>query len=126
MRNAVADQPCREIFSMLAYQWDITAALALVEGREPNATIGVEDAAKWLPVIVINQAHAATVDLNKPVLVVAIQDPKKPEEPFAGYLTIDGWHRIHRATQEDVATLPAHLLTAEEEKQIRLSGGDIR
>ncbi|MER7365988.1 hypothetical protein [Nonomuraea wenchangensis] len=124
MSNTATDQPCREIFSMLAYRWDITAALALVEGREPNASIGVTDAARWLPLIVIDQGHAATVDLNKPVLVVAVHDPAKPGTPFAGYLTIDGWHRIHRATQEDVATLPAHLLTAEEEKQIRLSGGD--
>jgi hypothetical protein len=124
--TATQDHPSREIFSMLAYQWDITAALALVEGRTPNATITVADAALWLPLIVINEAHAATVDLDKPVLIVPIHDPKEPDAPFAGYLIIDGWHRIYRATHEGVETLVAHLLAVEEERQCRLAGGNIR
>ncbi|WP_336214721.1 hypothetical protein [Nonomuraea sp. LPB2021202275-12-8] len=121
--SATQDHSSREIFNMLAYRWDITAALALVEGREPNAVISVADAAMWLPLIVINQAHAAVADLSKPLLVAPIHDPKKAAQPFAGYLTIDGWHRIYRATYECVETLPAHLLTTEEERQIRLEGG---
>lgn len=123
MHTTAPPQQDREIFRMLAYSWDITAALDLVHGREPNATIKVSDAAPWLPSIVINKAHAATVDLSKPLIVVPIHDPDDPDEAFAGYVTIDGWHRIYRAVNEAVETLNAHLLTSDEERQIRLSGG---
>lgn len=64
----------------------------------------------------INEAHAATVDLTKPLIAAPIED--------AGYLVIDGWHRVWKARNLGVETLPVHYLTAEEERLIRLYGGD--
>lgn len=106
----------REVFSMLAYRWDVTAAKALVQRREPN---GRADPTEWAGIgslIRIDREHAKTVDLDEPLIAVPIPGGGGP-------LVIDGWHRLWRAHSEQAASLPVHVLTSEEEFQIRIYGG---
>lgn len=104
-----------EKFRFGEYAWNISAAERIIEGREPDY-IQVEKAAALLWLVYINEEHAATVDLSKPLILA----------PFAGTgnIPIDGWHRIWRARQEGIETLPAHALTDDEEYRVRMYGGD--
>ncbi|UBU16614.1 hypothetical protein [Nonomuraea gerenzanensis] len=113
-QSELARRP-REVFRFGFYAWNITAALRIVEGREPDR-VNVKEAATLLWLIYVNESHAATVDLAQPVLLA----------PFAGagHIPIDGWHRIWKARREGVETLPALALTPEEEFRVRMHGGD--
>ncbi|MFD8529473.1 hypothetical protein ACFV0L_18835 [Streptosporangium canum] len=105
----------REVFHFGPYAWNITAAERVVEGREPDC-ITVERAAALLFLVYIDEAHAATVDLTKPLILAPFAD--------TGNIPIDGWHRIWKAQREGVETLPACALTPEEEYRVRIHGGD--
>ncbi|MFD0659700.1 hypothetical protein [Thermocatellispora tengchongensis] len=78
--------------------------------------MSVAEAATWLAFVRIDKAHAATVDLTKPLIIAPIED--------LGHMPIDGFHRIWKARREGIETLTARLLTSEEEYQIRIHGGD--
>jgi hypothetical protein len=53
-------------------------------------------------------------ELHVPLLLApSIENPEQT-------LCIDGWHRIHRAVQLGVWKLPALMLTAEQEKAVRI------
>ncbi|MEV3986588.1 hypothetical protein [Nonomuraea sp. NPDC049758] len=108
--------PSDETFHMLAYAWNITAAKALAAGRKPNGRLAPAEWAGVLSLIATTSDHAAGVDLDEPLIAVPVDD--------AGHFPIDGWHRIRRALTEGVQHLPAIVLTAEEEHQIRIHGGD--
>lgn len=104
----------REVFRFGTYAWDVTLAEEITQGRD-TLTINPEDAGS-LFLIHINEAHAATVDLTKPVIVAPIPGAD-------GNLIIDGWHRVWKARITGVTSLPAVLLTPDEEHQVRLHGG---
>ena len=108
-------KPPPQLFDWGGWRWDVEAAQALVAAQpRPAVTIPVPNWAKFLGVMRVEPAHAAGADLAKPVLVV----------PFlGGYMIIDGWHRIWRADVEQVERLPAYVLTAAEEKRVRLLTG---
>jgi hypothetical protein len=56
--------------------------------------------------------HAVGAGLTKPVIFL----------PFKGeHLLIDGWHRLYRAVTEGVGTLPCHILTEAEAREILAS-----
>ncbi len=105
----------RETFQFLAYAWDVTAAQRIAAGRD-TLDIPVEQIAQWLPLIVIDKEHAATVDLTDPLIIVPVAD--------AGHIAIDGWHRVWKAAHQGVETLQGVLLTHAEENEVRLCGGD--
>ena len=106
----------RDIFTFGAYRWNITAAEQLLAGRPVEHYAPVKKAAALLFMVYIDEAHAATVDLAKPLIIAPVNN--------VGHIVIDGWHRIYKAHNEGIETLPAHVLTAEEEHQIRSYGGD--
>jgi len=103
------------MFSFLTYTWDVTAAAALAAGL-PVQPFTVQSAFQLLPFIRVDREHAKTVDLEEPLLAVYL---KELDSPFV----IDGWHRLARAGAEGVTTLPCRLLTADQERQVRLHGG---
>lgn len=111
--------PNYERFTFMGWSWDIVKALALVQDREPDALLPVESWYNMSGIMRIDETYAKTTDLDKPVLLVKIQHPTEGEFP----LIIDGWHRIWKAHNEGVETLPVIVLTAEEEEAIRLTGG---
>ncbi|WP_433426237.1 hypothetical protein ACQP1V_43070 (plasmid) [Microtetraspora malaysiensis] len=104
----------REVFRFGFYAWNINLAEDIVQGREPDH-IRVDEAGP-LFFVRIDEAYAATVDLTKPLILAPFAD--------CGNLVIDGWHRIWKARRDGVETLPAHLLTPEEEYRVRIYGGD--
>ncbi|WP_440063885.1 hypothetical protein [Streptosporangium sp. OZ121] len=109
--------PPREEFYYLAYAWDVTTAKAFAAGREPTGNLVVKEWAGILSTIEVDKDAAATVDLGEPIIVVPIDD--------AGHFPIDGWHRITRALRDGVPELKAVILTADEERQARIYGGDM-
>jgi hypothetical protein len=66
----------------------------------------------------LDRAYALTTDLSEPVLVATLRNESGEEFP----LLIDGTHRLYRAYAEQVAELPAHVLTVEETLAIREDG----
>lgn len=105
-----------ETFRFLSFIWDVDAAKALVADREPNGTVPVANMLQLVGVIRIDELHLATgdVDLSQPLIAVPL--------PSGGHLVIDGWHRATKAERAGIERLPAHVLSAAEERQIRLRG----
>ncbi|MET7334290.1 hypothetical protein [Nonomuraea sp. NPDC005650] len=101
---------------MLAYAWNITAAKALAAGREPNGRLAPAAWAGVLSLIELGPGRVASADLSEPLIAVPVDG--------AGYFPIHDWHRIGRALTEGVDQLRAVVLSAEEERQIRIHGGD--
>ncbi len=110
------DESQIETFQMLAWKWDITAAKQLTQGREPTGQLDPQTWAGMLYLIRIDHAHAASVNLDEPLIAVPIPD--------VGWLIVDGWHRIHKALTQGVEKLPVIVLTAEEELACRIFGGE--
>ena len=109
-RNSVHD---REVFRFLTWAWDITLAHDLTS-NSPILTVDITPLTGFAKLVAVNPARVAVADLTRPLLVAPL--------PNAGNLVIDGWHRIHRALQEQVTHLPAIVLTAEDERHCRLRG----
>ncbi|MEU6784629.1 ParB N-terminal domain-containing protein [Nonomuraea angiospora] len=111
-----ADSSRVEIFQMLGWRWDITAAKQITQGRVPEGRIATEWWAGMLNLIVIDPEHAAVVDLSQPLIVATV--------PTGGMLIIDGWHRLCKALTIGVEELSAVVLTAKEERACRICGGE--
>ncbi|RBQ15333.1 hypothetical protein DP939_36445 [Spongiactinospora rosea] len=106
-----------EVFHLLAWRWNITAAKGFAAGRTPKGTLAPAEWAALLSLITIDPDHAANVDLSEPVIAVPVPDAGGP-------LVIDGWHRIYKALTTGTDRLPAILLTPEEERICRIHGGE--
>ncbi|MEU9305728.1 hypothetical protein [Streptomyces sp. NPDC048269] len=70
----------------------------------------------WLPIIRVDEKHAAHVDLTEPVLVACVAD-------IGTTMLIDGWHRLYRAQTEGLTHLPCRVIDEERELQARVLGG---
>lgn len=95
--------------------WDIAKAEKLVAGRSPNWSVRPADAKVYWEQgwVDVDPDHASTADLSRPVIGI-------PSNVEGSHFIIDGWHRLYRAYAEDVSSLPAHLLTREEEMSVRV------
>jgi len=54
-------------------------------------------------------------DLNIPIILISFKDHDNQE----GYFPIDGWHRIRKAIENNITSLPAYKLTIEESQEIK-------
>ncbi|MFB4267834.1 hypothetical protein [Nonomuraea sp. GTA35] len=111
-----ADTSRLEIFQMLGWSWNITAAKKLTQGRAPDGVIMTEWWAGMLNLIGIDAEYAAQVDLSEPLIAATV--------PTGGILIIDGWHRLCKAVTIGLPELYAVVLTAEEERVCRICGGE--
>lgn len=95
-----------ERFSFGDLTFDIDAAKEMC-GGVPNDEVEVSD--RWSIKINVDRVAAMRSTSDKPVLIAQIptKDGLKP-------LLIDGHHRMYKATQEGVDTLPAYILSPEE------------
>lgn len=108
------------------YLYNINRALELFAARPPTARINVAERAKQIQPrddatetddqSFVDPAHAATVDVSYPVMLL---ESRSGEAGGQGRV-IDGWHRIFRASHLGIAELPAIVITAEEEALIRI------
>lgn len=102
-----------EIFTLMRWRWNVTRAWQLFGDQEP-LPVPVAPLARMLGLIRIDEAHAATVDVSRPLLLVCVPEGEEALVP------IDGWHRIHRGEAESMSELPAIVLTREQAAQVLL------
>lgn len=124
-----------EGFTYVHLSWDVAKAWTLVADVEPGSHVTV---AEWAPALFgapspeamrdksriyvgvgvdTDWCLANDLDLTRPVLVVTRDLPNGGE---AVTLMIDGYHRLYRAWHDGVETLPAILLTADQEREVRI------
>lgn len=108
-----------ELFSFGQWTWNITNALTNVEEAmkaDPDDAYlqqaPVAKLASMLPFMLLDEEHAMTADLSKPLLAAPVPDE-------GALMVIDGWHRILRAHREGVEQLPLITLTEEESTAVR-------
>lgn len=93
--------------------WDVAKAWRMIGDRPPNFIYQLDKKAKKQnDLCYVNCEYMMQTDLSKPVML--IHDRKY------GLLPIDGNHRIAKAIMVRRETLPAHLLTPEEARAIRI------
>lgn len=106
-----------ETFHFLAYSWDVTAAQQIaadlpVHRFDPMPWFG------WLGAVALDEDRIATADLERPIIGVKIA------EANGAPLIIDGWHRIARAQCDGITELPVTILDEDQERQVRIRGGE--
>ena len=97
------DQIEEETFSLMSLRYNVGLARRLVS-KYPHAAgvqhfeVPVADLSTLLGFIQIDVAHALTVDIDKPGIVVF-------ERRLKGGLLIDGWHRLYERKRRGLPTM---------------------
>lgn len=127
-KTAESDRSREQWFHFGPWTFNVRRGLLIAERPRRLSRLPVEPWARWyglpdgsFPIFgpyEIDTAYAMATDLTAPVLVATMQN--KRGEPFP--LLIDGLHRVYRAHVEQIAQLPAHVLTAQETGAIREDG----
>jgi hypothetical protein len=107
----------REEFQFLAYRWDVTKARQIA-ATLPVRRFSAEPWFGWLGLIRVDEEHLQEADLNRPLLMARIR------ELNGSALIIDGWHRLAKASRNDVTELPVIVLDEIQEYEVRIWGGD--
>lgn len=96
------------------FRLDIDQALAIIGDREPNnrlRRISIAGPAYDLDNKPgIDREYAMTTDLSVPLIAATFEG--------GGIQVIDGYHRFYRAYKEGVESLPLHVLSEAETRQI--------
>jgi hypothetical protein len=104
-----------EWFEWGPYRYDIARAKDEAAARDhERGTISVDSWAAMLGVMRIDEQHVPTRPLAEPLLVVRLGGADGPP------MVIDGWHRIAKAHDTGVASLPAILIDEAAEAAARL------
>ena len=93
--------------------YDVTAAINVAKGR-PLTSIDVE---RWRnrATTRLTRSHVRDVNLRRPVIVAMTQ---------AGWVVIDGNHRLALAHRRGIERLPAKRLTVAQSRNLRTWGPD--
>lgn len=132
--NAVIDlsgnvlQQQLQIFSWLGDRFFIYAAMQLTKDRPPNFHLDVREFyAQYVAskAIDIDWRHVHKADPYRPPILIpyrtfATRGRELEEKWHEHELIIDGVHRVARAYQLRIHTIPAHLLSAAEADEIRV------
>lgn len=124
-----------EGFTYLFKSWDVAKAWSLVAAQTPDGTIVVDEWARAMfrapsaeAMLDKSRIYALSVyvnttwcldndiDLTRPILIAST--PLSDGESLV--IPIDGYHRLWRAWHDGVETLPAIVLTAEQEQEVRI------
>lgn len=116
----------REVFTLYGRQFDVSLAKRLIredmakpDTEESKIEIAHIDVNKWAqliqkkevtgpnsfkirPGILVNEKHAKTKKLNRPLIVIQKSDL---------VIIIDGWHRLKKAELEGIKTLPVYIIS---------------
>jgi len=104
-----------EWFEWGPYRYDIARAKDEAAARDhERGTISVDSWAAMLGVMRIDEQHVPTRPLAEPLLVVRLGGADGPP------MVIDGWHRIAKAHDTGVPSLPAILIDEAAEAAARL------
>lgn len=106
-----------ETFYYYGVGWDVREAKRIIhQNPRPIQQFPVKSVEYYIRsgAIATNETYK-NANLNVPIILIST---KGDEE--SGQFPIDGWHRIRKAIEEKVETLPAYVLTEEESKKIKL------
>lgn len=111
-----------EWFQFLVHGWDVEKAKTFVPD-EVEDTIDpreVESMVNSILGVSVDEEYAMSdaVDLTEPVIIGWFDVEDDDGELIRQHLVIDGWHRVYRALEEGVETLPAYMLTPEEHAEV--------
>ena len=126
------EQPPAQWFRFGGWLFDIDRAKTLLaeRPREPQPLpvlpwvrqfgLDLLDEPERVPILGIgpdfDREYAMTTDLTQPLIVATLHLPGSGNSS----LLIDGTHRLYRAYHEDIAELPAYVLSVAESLAIRL------
>ncbi|HVI41931.1 MAG TPA: hypothetical protein VM577_14870 [Anaerovoracaceae bacterium] len=100
-----------ETFKILGTEFDVQAAKKLLSvTSRPVSYINTNSLlfiSRWVSTFWRIKVKA---DLSVPIIMASIG---------GGYLPIDGWHRIHRAIDKKVESIPCVFLTPDETRKIQ-------
>jgi len=105
-----------ENFGYMGSSWDVREAKRIIHQRSREVIIFNVNSVKYYiesGAIYTDSKKFDKVDLTIPLILITTGDKESDKFP------IDGWHRIRKAIEEGIETLPAYLLTKEETKIIR-------
>lgn len=114
--TAAAETRPPQFFDFGVYEYDIDAAERILAEtpREPMpAPASALGGFLRLGIVNVDPVHVRTVDVTKPLIAAVLT------EMDGTALIIDGWHRVARAIDDQVAQLQVLVLTAEETEQVR-------
>ena len=91
--------------------WNVAEAKRLLAAspRDPHPLVVNDFNGFFMKTQNISPETVASADLNVPIIVVRVEN---------SWLPIDGWHRIARAIQCEIAKLPSVRLSKAEEAKI--------
>jgi hypothetical protein len=104
-----------ELFQFDRREWDIFKAKQMVKDRQA-APIDIEPFFRYLDSVKINKRRALRheINLDVPIIVVTL----KTKSGKTRQMPIDGWHRLYKARQLRVKTLPGHVLSEGDSWQV--------
>lgn len=104
-------------FDLLSRRWDIDAVDRYVARKKlkPTSTINpkIWIDSEWGHIIPVDHEFIASdkVDLSKPIYVAKILDPSTQKYM---HIPIDGWHRLHKAAQKGITSLPVIMIDGDD------------
>ncbi len=102
----------KEIFNFGTRSWDVRYAKRIIYKNPREIKQYDVNRSKYLLNGMINTGGKwEQADLNIPIILITTEQGEFP---------IDGWHRIKKAIENNIITLPSITLTIEESKEIEL------
>lgn len=105
-----------ESFFYYGMEWDVREAKRIIyQNPRPISQFPVKSVEYYIKsgAIATNNTYK-DANLSIPVILISAKG-----EDESGQFPIDGWHRIRKALETGVETLPSYILTPEETKKIR-------
>lgn len=105
-----------ETYTFLATRWDVEKAHLMVEAGDilDDGPLRVDSVRGLLGLHRVNEEYAAKLteeDLERPVIIA--KQMTNEDEPEEFMMLIDGWHRIWKANELGLDTVPAVLVDGE-------------
>jgi hypothetical protein len=104
-----------------------------IAARKTPEPISVQQIAYFAQIYEVDREYAlsSAVDVSKPLLIVLVagRETASPEVKATGFpeaTLIDGVHRLYKAVQLGLETLPAVFLEPDEERLVRLPRQTVR
>ena len=118
MSSIAWDTETPEWFNLMRFVWDVREAKRILSKKKRVRInrISTDGLRGISTMFSVTAPSDRPIDLSVPLIMIKI--PVKG----AGHLPIDGWHRIRYAINSGISELPFVMLTAAEEKRIRVRG----
>jgi hypothetical protein len=105
-----------ETYTFLATQWDVAKAQEMVEAGEilAKGPLDMDGPRKLLGMHRVDEEYAKGLtedDLKRPLIIA--KQLTVEDEPESFTMLIDGWHRVWRARDLGLETLPAVMVDGE-------------